>query len=75
MASGIACTAMCKLQPCTDQKQQEAEDDSVEVGDPDDDVDWQVDVSRLCLIIVFEPSYTVLHTRACSRPAYNHSDS
>ena len=35
---------MCKLQACINQKQQEAEDDSVQVGDSDDDIDGQVDV-------------------------------
>ena len=44
MAHGLACTDMCKLQPCSDQKQQEDEDDSVELGDSDDDIDEQVDV-------------------------------
>ena len=44
MANGLACTYMCKLQACINQKQHEAEYDSVEVGDSDDDIDGQVDV-------------------------------
>ena len=42
--NGLACTYMCKLQAYINQKQQEAEDDSVQVGDSDDDIDGQVDV-------------------------------
>ena len=44
MAHGLACTDMCKLQSCSHQKQQEDEDDIVELGDTDDDIDEQVDV-------------------------------
>ena len=41
----LACTDMCcKLQSCSNQKQQDDEDDIVELGDPDDDIDGQVDV-------------------------------
>ena len=36
MANRLACTDMCKLQSCSDQKQQEDEDDIVELGDSDD---------------------------------------
>ena len=34
----------CKLQSCSNQKQQEDEDDIVKLGDSDDDIDGQVDV-------------------------------
>ena len=44
MAHGLACTDMCKLQPCSNQKQQEDEDAIVELGDSDDDIGEQVDV-------------------------------
>ena len=44
IANGLACTNMCKLQSCSNQKQQEDEGDSVELGDSDDDIDEQVDV-------------------------------
>ena len=44
MANGLACTDMCKLQSCSNQKQQEDEDDIVELGGTDDDIDEQVDV-------------------------------
>ena len=44
IANGLACTNMCKLQSCSNQKQHEDEDDSVELGDSDDDIDEQVDV-------------------------------
>ena len=45
MVNGLACTDMCcKLQSCSNQKQQEDEDDIVELGDSDDDIDGQVDV-------------------------------
>ena len=41
----IACTDMCcKLQSCSNQKQQEDEDDIVDLGYSDDDKDGQVDV-------------------------------
>ena len=42
MANGLASTDMCKLQSYSSQKQQE--DDMVELGDSDDDIDEQVDV-------------------------------
>ncbi len=42
MANGLACADMSKLQSCSSQKQQE--DDIVELGDSDDDIDEQVDV-------------------------------
>ena len=42
MANGLACPDMCKLQSYSCQKQQE--DDIVELGDSDDDIDEQVDV-------------------------------
>ena len=42
MANGLACADMCKLQSCSSQKQQE--DDIVELGDSDDDIDEQVEV-------------------------------
>ena len=41
-ANGLSCTDMCKLQLCSNQKQQE--DDIVECGDSDDDIDEQGDV-------------------------------
>ena len=41
-ANGLACTDMCKLQLCSNQRQQK--DDIVEFGDSDDDIDEQVDV-------------------------------
>ena len=44
MAHGLSCTDMCKLQSCSNQKQQEDEDDIVELGDTADDIDVQVDV-------------------------------
>ena len=44
MANRLACADMCKLQSCSNQKQQEDEDDIVELGDSDDDMDGQVDV-------------------------------
>ena len=44
MAHGLACTDMCKLLSCSNQKQQEDEDDIVELDDTDDDIDVQVDV-------------------------------
>ena len=44
MANGLACTDMCKLQSWNSQKPQEDEGDSVELGDPDGDIDEQVDV-------------------------------
>ena len=44
MAHGLACTDMCKLQSCSNQKQQEDEDDIVELGDTDNDIGEQVDV-------------------------------
>ena len=44
IANGLACTNMCKLQSCSNQKQHEDEDDSVALGDSDDDIDAQVDV-------------------------------
>ena len=40
----LACTGMCKLQSCSNQKQKEDEDDIVELGDSDDDIDEQVGV-------------------------------
>ena len=52
---------MCKLQLCSNQKQQEDEDDIVELGDSDDDIDGQVDVWLLCLIIMFEHNYHATH--------------
>ena len=67
MANGLACADMCKLQSCSSQKQQE--DDIVELGDSDDDIDEQVDVCLWCLIIMFERSYTTPHTFVNSRPA------
>ena len=42
MANGLACTDLCKLQSCSNERQQE--DDIVELGDSDDDIDEQVDV-------------------------------
>ena len=42
IANGLAYTNMCKLQSCSNQKQRE--DDSVELGDSDDDIDEQVGV-------------------------------
>ena len=39
MANRLACTDMCYLQSCSNQKQQEDEDDIVELGDSDDDND------------------------------------
>ena len=42
MANGLACTDMCKLQSFSNQRQQE--DEIVELGDSDDDIDEQVDV-------------------------------
>ena len=45
IANRLACTDMCcKLQSCSNQKQQEDEDDIVELGDSNDDIDGQVDV-------------------------------
>ena len=44
MAHGLACTDMSKLQSCSNQKQQEDEDDSVELGDSNGDIDEQVGV-------------------------------
>ena len=45
IANILACTDMCcKLQSCSNQKQQDDEDDIVELGDSDDDIDGQVDV-------------------------------
>ena len=45
IANRLACTDMCsKLQSCSNQKQQEDEDDIVELGDSDDDIDEQFDV-------------------------------
>ena len=44
MAHGLACAYMCKLQSCSNQKQQEDEDDIVELGGTDDDIGEQVDV-------------------------------
>ena len=44
MANGLACTDMCKLHSCSNQKQQEDEVDIVELGDSDNDIDEQVDV-------------------------------
>ena len=44
MANRLAFTDMCKLQSCSNHKQQEDEDDIVELGDADDDIDEQVDV-------------------------------
>ena len=38
MANRLACTDMCYLQSCINQKQQEDEDDIVELGDSDDDI-------------------------------------
>ena len=44
MANRLACTDMfCKLQSCSNQKQQEDKDDIVELGDSDDDIDGHVD--------------------------------
>ena len=48
---------MCKLQSRSNEKQQEDEDDVVEFGDSDDDIDEQFYVWRWCLIIMFERSY------------------
>ncbi len=54
---------MCwKLQSYSNQEQLEDEDDIVELGDSDDDIDGQVDVWVLCLIIMFEHSYHATHT-------------
>ena len=39
MANRLACTDMCYLQLFINQKQQEDEDDIVELGDSDDDID------------------------------------
>ena len=39
MANRVAFTDMCYLQSCSNQKQQEDEDDIVELGDSDDDID------------------------------------
>ena len=69
MANGLACTCVCKLQSCCNQKQQAYVDDIVELGDSDDDIDEQVDVWLLCLINMSERSYTMLRTRSCSTPA------
>ena len=44
MAHGLSCTDMCKLQSCSNQKQQEDEDYIVELGGTDDDIGEQVDV-------------------------------
>ena len=44
IASRLACTNICKLQSCSNHKQQEDEDDIVQLGDSDDDIDGQVDV-------------------------------
>ena len=52
----------CKLQSCSIQKQQEHEDDIVELGDSDDDLDGQADVLLLCSIIMFKQSYHATHT-------------
>ena len=68
MAHGLTCPDMCKLQSCSNQKQQEDEDDIVELGGTDDDIGEQVDVWLWCLIIMFERSYNV-DIRACCRPA------
>ena len=49
---------MYKLYSCSNQKQQEDEDDIVELGDSDDDIiDQQFDVWLWCLIVMFEHSY------------------
>ena len=53
---------MYKLQSCSNQKQQEDEDDIVELGDSDDDIDEQLDVWLWCLIIMFEHSYHATHS-------------
>ena len=43
MANRLACTSMrCKLHSSNNQKQQEDEDDIVELGDSDDDIYGQV---------------------------------
>ena len=43
MANGLSCTYMCRLQSCSNQKQQEDDDDNVELGDSDDEIDEQLD--------------------------------
>ena len=43
-SSVLACTGMCKLQSCSNQKQQEDEDDIVELGDSHDDIDERFDI-------------------------------
>ena len=45
IANRLACTnRCCKLQSCSNQKQEEDEEDIVKLGDSDDDIDGQVDV-------------------------------
>ena len=45
MTNRLACTDMyCNLESYSNQKQQEDEDDIVELGESDDDIDGQVDV-------------------------------
>ena len=56
----IACIDMCKLQWCSNQRQQE--DGLVELGDSDDDIDAHLDVWLWCLIIMFEHSCHATHT-------------
>ena len=45
IANRLACRDMCcKLQSCSNHKQQEDEDDIVELGESDNDIDGKVDV-------------------------------
>ena len=53
---------MCKLQSCSNQKYQENEDNSFELGDSDDDIDEQVDVWLWCLSFMLEHSHHATHT-------------
>ena len=52
----------CKLQSCSNHKQHEDEDDIVELGESDNDIDGKVDVWLLCLPIMFEHNYHATHT-------------
>ena len=75
MTNRLACTDKCKLPSNSDQKQQGHEDECVEFGDSDDDIDEQFDVRPLCLIIMFKHSYHTCMLQTCGNLKPQEDDS